>query len=297
VTVAARRDTLSIWQVVELARHPDRPYSLDYITRLAPDFVELHGDRISHDDPAVVAGLGSWRDRTVVFIGQQKGRNLAQRVGRNWGMMHPEGFRKALRLARQAVKFGFPIVALVDTPGAYPGESAEERGISSAIGAAIMEWFQIPVPVVAVVIGEGSSGGALGIAVADRVLMLENSLYTVASPEAAASIVWRDNARKVEAAEQLQLTSRDLLAMGVVEEVIEEPEGGAHTDFDGAARALEEAVHRHLMPLLEVPPAELLEHRYERFRYIDSLVAADPRFGPKVEPKLEVVADPDGTVA
>jgi acetyl-CoA carboxylase carboxyl transferase subunit alpha len=289
VKVAARRDTLSIWQVVELARHPDRPYSLDYITRLAPDFVELHGDRISHDDPAVVAGLGSWRGRTVVFIGQQKGRNLAQRVSRNWGMMHPEGFRKALRLARQAVKFDFPIIALVDTPGAYPGESAEERGISSAIGAAIMEWFQIGVPVVAVVIGEGSSGGALGIAVADRVLMLENSLYTVASPEAAASIVWRDNARKVEAAEQLQLTSRDLLAMGVVEEVIEEPEGGAHTDYDGAARALDEALHRHLTPLFEMPPAELLEHRYERFRYIDSLVAADPRFGPKVEQKLEIV--------
>jgi acetyl-CoA carboxylase carboxyl transferase subunit alpha len=284
---ALERDTLSIWQVVELARHQDRPYSMDYITRLAPDFVEMHGDRISHDDPAVVAGLGTWHDRTVVFIGQQKGRNLAQRVGRNWGMMHPEGFRKALRLARQAVKFGFPIVSLVDTPGAYPGESAEERGISSAIGAAIMEWFEIAVPVVAVVIGEGSSGGALGIAVADRVLMLENSLYTVASPEAAATIVWRDNARKVEAAAQLQLLSRDLLAMGVVEEVIEEPDGGAHVDYEGAARALDEALWRHMEPLLAVPQDELVEHRYERFRYIDSLVAADPRFGPKV-------ADPDG---
>ncbi|HSR24888.1 MAG TPA: acetyl-CoA carboxylase carboxyltransferase subunit alpha [Candidatus Eisenbacteria bacterium] len=282
----AQRDTLSIWQVVELARHPHRPYSLDYITRLAPDFVELHGDRISHDDPAVVAGVGTWRDRTVVFLGQQKGRNLAERVGRNWGMMHPEGFRKAMRLARQAVKFGFPIIALVDTPGAYPGESAEERGIASAIGAAIMEWFDIPVPVVAVVIGEGSSGGALGIAVADRVLMLENSLYTVASPEAAASIVWRDNARKVEAAEQLQITSRDLLAMGVVEEVIPEPEGGAHVDCDATARALDAALWRHLEPLLGMPAGELLQHRYERFRYIDSLVAADPHFGPKVEPKV-----------
>lgn len=286
MTVAAQRDTLSIWQVVELARHQDRPYALDYIRRLAPDFVELHGDRISHDDPAMVAGLGTWRERTVVFLGQQKGRNLAERVDRNWGMMHPEGFRKALRLARQATKFGFPIVSLVDTPGAYPGESAEERGISSAIGAAILEWFGVPVPVVAAVIGEGSSGGALGIAVADRVLMLENSLYTVASPEAAASIVWRDNARKVEAAEQLQITSRDLLAMGVVEEVIPEPEGGAHTDYDGAAAALDEALWRHLKTLLEFAPAELLQHRYERFRYIDSLVAADPRFGPKVEPKV-----------
>jgi acetyl-CoA carboxylase carboxyl transferase subunit alpha len=286
VTLEAQRDTLSIWQVVELARHPTRPYSLDYITRLAPDFVELHGDRVSHDDPAVVAGLGTWRGRTVVFLGQQKGRNLAERVGRNWGMMHPEGFRKAMRLARQAVKFGFPIVSLVDTPGAYPGESAEERGIASAIGAAIMEWFDIPVPVVAVVIGEGSSGGALGIAVADRVLMLENSLYTVASPEAAASIVWRDNARKVEAAEQLQITSRDLLAMGVVEEIVPEPEGGAQLDHDEAARLLDQVLWRHMEPLLRLPGDELLEHRYERFRYIDSLVAADPRFGPKVEPKL-----------
>ena len=286
MTTPAQRDTLSIWQVVELARHPARPYSLDYITRLAPDFVEMHGDRVSHDDPAVVAGVGTWRGMTVVFLGQQKGRTLADRVARNWGMMHPEGFRKALRLGRQATKFGFPVISLVDTPGAYPGESAEERGVASAIGAAIMEWFEIPVPVVAVVIGEGSSGGALGIAVADRVLMLENSLYTVASPEAAASIVWRDNSRKVEAAEQLQITSRDLLAMGVVEEVIEEPEGGAHLDVEATARALDEAVWRHLEPLLRMPAEELLEHRYERFRYIDSLVAADPRFGPKVEPKL-----------
>jgi acetyl-CoA carboxylase carboxyl transferase subunit alpha len=286
VTTPAERDTLSIWQVVELARHQDRPYSLDYIRRLAPDFVELHGDRVSHDDPAVVAGIGTWRGMTTVFLGQQKGRNLAARVARNWGMMHPEGFRKALRLGRQAAKFHFPVISLVDTPGAYPGESAEERGVASAIGAAIMEWFEIPVPVVAVVIGEGSSGGALGIAVADRVLMLENSLYTVASPEAAASIVWRDNARKVEAAEQLQITSRDLLAMGVVEEVVTEPEGGAHTDHDAAARELDAALWRHMEPLLGMPEDELLQHRYERFRYIDSLVAADPRFGPKVEPKV-----------
>jgi acetyl-CoA carboxylase carboxyl transferase subunit alpha len=286
VTKPAERDTLSIWQVVELARHQDRPYSLDYLKRLAPDFVELHGDRVSHDDPALVAGVATWRGMTVVFLGQQKGRNLSERVARNWGCMHPEGFRKALRLGRQAAKFGFPVISLVDTPGAYPGESAEERGVASAIGAAIMEWFEIPVPVVAVVIGEGSSGGALGIAVADRVLMLENSVYTVAAPEAAATIVWRDNARKVEAAEQLQITSRDLLAMGVVEEVVAEPEGGAHLDVDAAAAALDAALWRHVEPLLAVPKDELLQHRYERFRYIDSLVAADPRFGPKVEPKL-----------
>ena len=279
------RDTLSVWQVVELARHPERPYSLDYIRRMAPDFIELHGDRVSHDDPALVGGLGTWRGRTTVFLGHQKGRTLAERVARNWGMMHPEGYRKALRLARQAVKFGFPIVSLVDTPGAFPGEAAEQRGIASAIAAAIMEWFEIPVPIVAAIIGEGGSGGALGMAVADRVLMLENSTYSVASPEAAASIVWRDNARKVEAADQLQLTSRDLLAMGVVEEVVGEPEGGAHFDYDASAAVLEAALWRNLQPLLGVPGEELLQHRYERFRYIDSLVAADPDFGPKVEPR------------
>jgi acetyl-CoA carboxylase carboxyl transferase subunit alpha len=280
------RDTLRVWQVVELARHPDRPYALDYIGRLVPDFVELHGDRISHDDPALVAGIGTWHGRTAVFFGHQKGRNLADRVARNWGMMHPEGYRKALRIARQAAKFGFPIISLVDTPGAFPGPAAEERGIASAIAAAILEWFEIPVPVVAAVIGEGGSGGALGMAVADRVLMLENSTYSVASPEAAASIVWRDNARKVEAADQLQLTSRDLLAMGVVEEVIAEPEAGAHTDYDATAAALDAALWRNLQPLLGLPVEELLQHRYERFRYIDSLVAAHPDFGPKVEPKV-----------
>lgn len=277
------RETLSVWQVVELSRHQDRPYALDYIRRLAPDFVELHGDRTSGDDPAMVGGLGTWHGRTVVFIGHQKGRTLHERVRRNWGMMHPEGYRKAMRLAYQAAKFGFPIVSLIDTPGAYPGAGAEERGIAAAIAAAIMQWFQLPVPIVACVIGEGGSGGALGMAVADRVLMLENAIYSVASPEAAASIVWRDNSRKVEAAEQLQITSRDLLAMGVVEEVIQEPVGGAQSDPDAAAAALSEALWRHLQPLFAQPPETLLEHRYERFRYIDSLVRADPHFGPKVD--------------
>jgi acetyl-CoA carboxylase carboxyl transferase subunit alpha len=278
-----RPDTLSVWQVVELARHADRPYTLDYLARLVPDFIELHGDRLSGDDPALVAGIGTWHGRTVMFMGNQKGRNLADRLRRNWGMMHPEGYRKAMRLAGQAVKFGFPIVALVDTPGAYPGAAAEERGIAAAIAGAIMAWFETPVPVVACVIGEGGSGGALGLAVADRVLMMENSIYSVASPEAAASIVWRDNSRKVEAAEQLQVTSRDLLAMGVVEEVIAEPRGGAHTDYDAAARLLDEALWRHVSPLLDEPGQRLLEHRYDRFRYIDSLIGAHPHFGPKVD--------------
>ena len=274
--------TLTVWQVVELARHAERPYSLDYIKRLAPDFVEYHGDRLGADDQALVGGVGSWNGRTTMFLGQQKGRTFPERVRRNFGMMHPEGYRKAMRLARQAAKFGFPVICLVDTPGAYPGAGAEERGIAAAIAAAIMEWFWIPVPVVTAIIGEGGSGGALGMAVADRVLMLENSIYSVAMPEAAASIVWRDNSRKVEVAEQLQITSRDLLAMGVVEEVIAEPKGGAHLDHDGAARALDLALTRHLEPLLRTPVEELLQHRYERFRYIDSLIRADADFGPKV---------------
>ena len=274
--------TLSVWQVVELARHAERPYALDYIKRLAPDFIEFHGDRLGADDQALVGGVGTWNGRTTMFLGQQKGRNFPERVRRNFGMMHPEGYRKAMRLARQAAKFGFPIICLVDTPGAYPGAGAEERGIAAAIAAAIMEWFWIPVPVITVIIGEGGSGGALGLAVADRVLMLENSIYSVAMPEAAASIVWRDNSRKVEVAEQLQITSRDLLAMGVVEEVIEEPKGGAHLDYDAATKALEKALIGHLEPLLRTPTEELLQHRYERYRYIDSLIRADADFGPKV---------------
>jgi len=281
--VSVTGNGLSVWQLVELARHPDRPYAIDYIRRLAPDFVELHGDRLSGDDPALMAGVGTWRGRTVTFLGHQKGRNLHDRVARNWGMMHPEGYRKAIRLAQQAAKFGFPIVSLIDTPGAYPGAGAEERGIAAAIAYAIMEWFSISSPIVAAVIGEGGSGGALGMGVADRVLMLENSIYSVASPEAAASIVWRDNSRKVEAAEQLQLTSRDLLAMGVVEEIVPEPAGGAHLDHEESARLLEAALWSNLEPLLEQPSELRLQHRYERFRYIDSLIRAEPHFGPKVE--------------
>lgn len=281
MTVPARTP----WQVVELARHPDRPYALDYIQRLAPDFVELHGDRLGGDDQALVGGPGRWRGRTVMWLGQQKGRNLQDRVLRNFGMMHPEGYRKALRLARQAAKFGFPIVSLVDTPGAYPGAKAESGGIAAAIATAIMEWFEVPVPVVAAVIGEGGSGGALGVAVADRVLMFENAIYSVAMPEAAASIVWRDAQRKVEAAEQLQLTSADLQAMGVVDELVPEPGGGAHADLEGAASALDAALWRQLEPLLLMPPEHLLQHRYDRFRYIDSLIQAEPHFGPKVEPR------------
>src|ERR1700745_2524862 len=241
---------MSVWETVALPRHADRPYSLDYIRRLAPDFIELHGDRLTADDPALVGGIGTWHGRTTVFLGHQKGRSVKERVARNWGMMHPEGYRKALRLAHHAAKFGFPIVSLIDTPGAYPGAGAEERGIAAAIARAIMEWFEISVPIVAAVIGEGGSGGALGMGVADRVIMLENSIYSVASPEAAASIVWRDNTRKVEAAEQPQITSREVVGLGVVEEVVPEPEGSARADYAAAASALDEALWRLMQPLL-----------------------------------------------
>jgi acetyl-CoA carboxylase carboxyl transferase subunit alpha len=269
--------TLTVWQVVELARHPDRPYSLDYIKRMAPDFVEMHGDRISGDDPALTGGWGRGMERTTMFLGHQKGRSLKERGGSQLGHDAPGGLSQSDTPRPTRRQFNFPIVSLIDTPGAYPGAGAEERGIASAIAKAIMEWFRIPVPIVAAVIGEGGSGGALGMGVADRVIMLENSIYSVASPEAAASIVWRDNTRKVEAAEQLQLTSRDLLAMGVVEEVVPEPEGSARLDYGATAAALDEALHRHLQALLAQPTEELLQHRHsERFRYIDSLIRAEP---------------------
>ena len=256
------------WELVQIARHAQRPYALDYITRLASNFVELHGDRITHDDPALVGGVGTWHGRTVLFIGQQKGRDLASRLHRNWGMLHPEGYRKAMRLARQAAKFDFPVVALVDTPGAYPGAEAEERGIASAIGTAIMQWFEIAVPVVAVIIGEGGSGGALGLAIADSVLMLENAIYSVAAPEAAASIVWRDASRRADMANLLGLTAARAMALGVIDGVVREPSGGAHLDHDRAAAELDEAVWEQMRVLLTSPRRHLLRRRRERFRRI-----------------------------
>lgn len=258
------------WTRVQLARHPERPYAMDYIARLAAGFQELRGDRLVGEDRALVGGLGRWRGRTVLFLGQQKGRCLADRIERNFGMLHPEGIRKAMRLARLAAKFRLPIVSLIDTPGAYPGTAAEERGIASAIGAAIMEWFQVRTPVVAVIIGEGGSGGALALAVADRVLMLENAIYSVAAPEACASIVWRDSAHKHLAAEELGLTADRLHELGLVDDVVPEPAGGAHLDHDEAARLLDAALAPSLAALRDQPVERLLRRRYERFRTIGS---------------------------
>ena len=259
------------WQRVELARHAQRPYSLDYFGRLVPDFEELHGDRMTGDDTALVAGVGSWHGRTTMFFGQQKGRTFPDRVARRFGMMHPQGYRKAIRLAHQAAKFGFPIISLIDTPGAYPGTTAEEDGIASAIAIAIREWFHIRTPVIAAIVGEGGSGGALGMAVADRVIMFENSIYSVAAPEAAASIVWRDPARKVEAAEQLHLTSDDLLELGVIDHVISEPAGGAHEDHDESARRLDEVLWTHLQEVLEHDHNRILANRRKRFMQVGHL--------------------------
>jgi acetyl-CoA carboxylase carboxyl transferase subunit alpha len=259
----------SAWRTVELARHPDRPYARDYIERLAPGFVELRGDRLIGDDPALVAGVGRWRDRTTMFFGQQKARTLAERVARNFGMLSPEGYRKCIRLGQQAAKFGFPVLSIVDTPGAYPGAAAEERGMAGAIASAILHWLRLPVPVVAVIVGEGGSGGALGMAVADRVLMLEHAIYSVASPEAAASIVWRDAGQKATAADQLRLTAPDLLGLGLIDGVVREPDGGAHLDWDGAARRVDEAARSAFVELDELGAAELVRARRRRFRSID----------------------------
>ena len=256
----------SVWSVVELARHHGRPYASDYIERWTDGFIELHGDRLGGDDHALVGGIGRWNGVPTMFLGQQKARTLAERIHRNFGMMHPEGFRKATRLACQAARFGFPVVVLVDTPGAFPGAGAEERGIASAIATCIIEWFSIDTPVVAAVIGEGGSGGALALATADHVVMLEHAIYSVAAPEAAASIVWRDPTRREQAAAQLGLTAPDLLRMGVVDAIVPEPPGGAHRDPDLSARRLGNALWESLHALRRLPREGLLARRRRRFR-------------------------------
>jgi acyl-CoA carboxylase subunit beta len=266
------RDGMVGWEAVELARHPERPYASDYVMRWSEPFVELHGDRLHGDDPAVLAGVARWNGAVVTFLGQQKARTFAERVRRNFGMMHAEGYRKAIRLARQAARFGFPVVVLIDTPGAYPGTAAEEGGIAGAIGTALTEWFRIDTPVVAVVIGEGGSGGALGMGVADRVLILEHAIYAVASPEAAASIVWRDSARKATAAGQLHVTAQDMLRLGIADAVVREPPGGAHRDHDDAARLLGAAVQESLREVCDMSSTERLTRRHRRFRAMGSTV-------------------------
>jgi acetyl-CoA carboxylase carboxyl transferase subunit alpha len=256
------------WAQVELARHPDRPYALDYIHAIFPDFFELHGDRLFGDDLAIIGGPATFLDRTVMLVAQQKGRNTAERSMRNFGMANPEGYRKALRLIRQAEKFQFPVIAFVDTPAAFPGAGAEERGIAWAIADNLIAFAQLRVPIVTLVLGEGGSGGALGIGVGDRLLMMEHSIYSVASPEACATILWRDIGRKVEAAEALKLTASDLHRLGLTDEIIPEPAGGAQTDYGAAADAAAAALRKHLKALLAIPIDQLLDERYARYRNI-----------------------------
>jgi acetyl-CoA carboxylase carboxyl transferase subunit alpha len=256
---------LTRWQRVKLARHPRRPYTLDYLKLIAPNFMELHGDRRFGDDPAIVGGLAVIDDLPLVIIGHQKGRDTKENIYRNFGMAHPEGYRKALRLMRLGATFGCPIVTLVDTPGAYPGLGAEERGQSEALARNILEMAHLPVPIVTVVIGEGGSGGALAIAVGDVVLMLENSIYSVITPEGCAAILWKDASKAEQAAEALKLTAPDLLELKVIDELIPEPLGGAHRDPAVAASALRDAVVRHVRGLIGLPAQELLDRRLEKY--------------------------------
>ncbi|MBP6054193.1 MAG: acetyl-CoA carboxylase carboxyltransferase subunit alpha [Cytophagaceae bacterium] len=257
---------LTRWQRVQLSRHPDRPYTFDYIEKMCTEFIEIHGDRNVADDKAMVGGFGNIDDEySVMFIGQQKGRNTKQRQMRNFGMPNPEGYRKALRLMKMAEKFNKPIVCLIDTPGAFPGLEAEERGQGEAIARNIRDMFMLKVPVICIIIGEGASGGALGIAVGDKVLMMENTWYSVISPESCSSILWRSWNYKEQAAEALKLTAEDMLSNGLIDGIIPEPLGGAHLDPDSAAAKVKAVVKEELAKLAKLDPQERIMARIEKF--------------------------------
>ena len=256
---------LTRWQKVQLARHPDRPYTLDYISLMTKDFVELHGDRSFRDDHAIVGGFARLDDVAVMIIGHQKGRDTKSNVYRNFGMPNPEGYRKALRLMKLAEKFRMPVVTLLDTPGAYPGLEAEERGQAEAIARNLFEMARLRVPIVVAIIGEGASGGALGLGVGDWILMMENSWYSVISPESCSSILWRSWEFKEQAAEALQLTAPDLKKQGIIDDIVPEPKGGAHRNPEQAARVLKETLLQELKALAKVKPEKFLERRIEKF--------------------------------
>jgi acetyl-CoA carboxylase carboxyl transferase subunit alpha len=257
---------ISAWQRTQLARHANRPYTLDYIQHLFQNFHELSGDRAFGDDPAIVGGFAWFRGRPCMVMGHQKGRDTKQRLARNFGQAKPEGYRKALRLMELAAKFGRPVITLIDTPGAYPGIDAEERGQAEAIARNLREMMRLPVPIIVTITGEGGSGGALAVAVGDRVLMLENSIYSVISPEGCASIMWRDATKAEMAAGALRITPQDLLGLGLVDQIIPEPEGGAHANHTAAAQAVGDALERALADLVAIPKEQLLEQRYQKFR-------------------------------
>src|SRR6266849_6495296 len=256
---------LTPMQRVQVARHPRRPYPLDYVNTVFTDFVELHGDRLYRDDPAIVGGWARLDGTSVMVIGHQKGRDTKENLYRNFGMAHPEGYRKALRLMHLAEQFRAPVITLVDTPGAYPGLGAEERGQAEAIARNLVEMATLRTPIITAVIGEGGSGGALAVGLADRVLMLENSVYSVISPEGCAAILWKDATQKERAAEALKLTAQDQLALGVIDEIIPEPLGGAHADPEAAAQALASPLQRHLRELMKLRTAKLLKRREEKY--------------------------------
>jgi len=266
--------SLTPWQRVQIVRHPARPYTLDYLKLLAGDFVEMSGDRCFGNDRALIGGLARIGDQRVMIVGHQKGHDTKQNIKHNFGLAHPEGYRKALRLMRIADKFGLPIVSFIDTPGAYPGIASEERHIAEAIAVNLREMFTLSVPIVAVVLGEGGSGGALGIGVADRVLILENAYYSVISPEGCAAILWKDQSHAPKAAAALKMTAPDLLKLSLVDEVIPEPAGGAHHSWENAATSVKEAILRHLEELQKLDEFELKDKRYAKFRAFGEVAEA-----------------------
>jgi len=257
---------LGAWQRAQVARHPQRPYTLDFIRLLFTDFMELHGDRAFGEDPAIVAGFARFHGRPVAVLGHQKGRDTKQRLLRNFGQPKPEGYRKALRVMELAAKFGRPVFTFVDTQGAYPGIDAEERGQAQAIARNLREMARLPVPIIVTVAGEGGSGGALAIAVGDKVNILENAFYSVISPEGCAAIMWRDAAKAETAASALKISAKELSEMGLVDEIVPEPEGGAHADHEATAHLLESVLERNLLELLQLTPRQLTESRYAKFR-------------------------------
>tara|TARA_R110002124_G_scaffold271321_1_gene440184 strand:+ start:554 stop:1507 length:954 start_codon:yes stop_codon:yes gene_type:complete len=258
-------ENLTSWQRVQLSRHPDRPYTMDYIQLICDEFIELHGDRQVRDDPAIIGGLANIGGQSVMLIGQQKGRNTKQRQHRNFGMPNPEGYRKALRLMKMAEKFNLPIVTLIDTPGAFPGMEAEERGQGEAIAKNLKEMFMLTVPVICIIIGEGASGGALGIAIGDKVLMLENTWYSVISPENCSAILWRSWDYKEQAAESMKITAKDMMQNKLIDGIIAEPLGGAHLDHEWMATELKRVILENVSDLSKIKPAKRIEERIEKF--------------------------------
>jgi acetyl-CoA carboxylase carboxyl transferase subunit alpha len=263
---ASTYKNLTSWQRVQIARHPGRPYSYDYVNMLMSDFLELHGDRSFSDDKAMIAGLAKVDKQNIMVIGHQKGRDTKENLMRNFGCAHPEGYRKALRLMRLAEKFGIPILIFIDTPGAYPGIGAEERGQAQAIALNLREMVRIGVPIVVVVLGEGGSGGALGVGVGDRILILENAYYSVISPEGCAAILWKDSSKAPQAAEALKMTANELLELGIVDEIVPEPLGGAHREPEEMAKTLKGVIKKNLLNLLKQSRDDLLRSRYDKFR-------------------------------